>query len=469
MAKQPGKRKKDGAKADATEGLPPLNLHAAGIDVGSAEHYVAVSSDRDAEPVRKFGSFTADLHRMARWLKGCRIKTVVMQSTGVYWMALHDVLESYGLEVNVANARHTKTLPGRKTDVQECQWLMKLHTYGLLRDSFHLPSPMQGVRTVWRIRGRHVEEAARSIQHMQKALTKMNVQLANTISDLSGVTGQAIIGAILAGERDPHRLAELSDPHIQASREEIAHSLEGNWREDILFELQQAVDSYRFTHRQMQECDRKLQNYLAQLPSRTLENPGREAEKPPARNKKGRKSRKQGANAPTLDLHQQLQRICGVDLTSIDGINIISALTIVSEVGTDLSRFPDEDRFASWLGLTGNHPLSGGKRVKGAKRKVKSRVAAVLRMGAEGLLHSDSYLGARYRQLRRNVKTPQVAVKAMARQLAVLVYRLLTKGQAWVDRGAALFEQKRQQRQRTALEHSARAQGFQLVPLPAEN
>ena len=455
--------------AGSDPGLSIVHSHAAGIDVGNGSHFVAVPPDRDENPVREFGCWTAALQQMAQWLVACRIDTVAMQSTGVYWIALYDILVQHGLRVVLVNARDTKNVPGRKTDVQECQWLMKLHTYGLLRDSFHLQSPMQCVRTVWRIRGRHVEEAARSIQHMQKALTKMNVQLANTISDISGVTGQAIIGAILAGERDPHRLAELSDPHIQASREEIAHSLEGNWREDILFELQQAVDSYRFTHRQMQECDRKLQNYLAQLPSRTLENPGTEAEKRPPLNKKGRKSRKQGANAPTLDLHQELQRICGVDLTSIDGINIISALTIVSEVGTDLSGFPDEDRFASWLGLTGNHPLSGGKRVKGAKRKVKSRVAAVLRMGAEGLLHSDSYLGARYRQLRRNVKTPQVAVKAMARQLAVLVYRLLTKGQAWVDRGAALFEQKRQQRQRTALEHSARAQGFQLVPLPAEN
>ena len=260
--------------AGSDPGLSIVHPHAAGIDVGNGSHFVAVPPDRDENPVREFGCWTAALQQMARWLVACRIDTVAMQSTGVYWMALYDILVQHGLRVVLVNARDTKNVPGRKTDVQECQWLMKLHTYGLLRDSFHLQSSIQSVQTVWRIRSRHVEEAARSIQHMQKELNKMNVQLANTISDLSGVTGQAIIGAILAGERDPHRLAELSDPHIQASREEIAHSLEGNWREDILFELQQAVDSYRFTHRQMQECDRKLQNYLAQLPSRTLEKSG---------------------------------------------------------------------------------------------------------------------------------------------------------------------------------------------------
>lgn len=303
---------------------------------------------------------------------------------------------------------------------------------------------------------------------MQKALTKMNIQLANTISDVAGQTGRAIIGAILKGERDVYRLAELSDPHIQASREEIARSLEGNWREDVLFELQQAVDSYDFAHRQIQECDRKLQSYLASLPSRTLEMPAVLPETAqPLPRKKRRKSRKQGANDPHMDLKGELERICGVDLTSIDGINTVSALTIISEIGTDLSQFPDEDQFASWLGLTGSHNVSGGKRVRGPKPKVKNRVADVLRMGAAALLESNSYLGARYRHFRRNAKTAAVAVKAMARHLAVLVYRLLTKGQAWVDRGAAAFEQKRQQRDFAALQNKARAQGFQLVPIGA--
>jgi len=454
--------------AAADPGLSIVNPHAAGIDVGNASHFAAVPPDRDPNPVREFGFWTADLHKMAEWLVSCGIDTVAMQSTGVYWIPLYDILEKHGLRVVLVNARHTQNVPGRKTDVQECQWLMKLHTYGLLRDSFRLAQNMEGVRTVWRVRGRHVEEAARSVQHMQKALTKMNVQLANVISDISGLTGQAIVGAILQGERDPYKLAELSDPHIQASQEEIARSLEGTWREDVLFELQQAVDGYQFAHRQIRQCDDKLKAYLASLESRVLEKPEVPAGTKPLQ-PKTRKARKQGANAPLMGLTEELVRICGADLTSIDGINIIAAMTIIAEVGPDPSKFPDEDHFTSWLGLTGSQNISGGKRVKGAKRKVKNRVADVLRMGATSLLNSASYLGARYRQLRRNAKIPAVAVKAMARHLAVLVYRLLTKGQAWVDRGAELFEQQRRERDLMILQEKAKTHGLQFVPVAAAN
>jgi transposase len=465
--RMPRKQRRELARrvAAADPGLSIVNPHAAGIDVGNASHFAAVPPDRDPLPVREFGFWTADLHKMAEWLVSCRIDTVAMQSTGVYWIPLYDILEKHGLRVVLVNARHTQNVPGRKTDVQECQWLMKLHTYGLLRDSFRLAHNLEGVRTVWRVRGRHVEEAARSVQHMQKALTKMNVQLANVISDVSGLTGQAIVGAILRGERDPHKLAALSDPHIQASQEEIARSLEGTWREDVLFELQQAVDSYQFAHRQIRECDAKLRAYLGSLESRVLEKV--EAPAAPPLQPKSRKARKQGANAPPMDLTAELVRICGVDLTSIDGINIIGAMTILSELGPDLRQFKDEDHFTSWLGLTGNQNISGGKRVKGPKRKVNNRVADALRMGATSLLNSNSYLGARYRQLRRNAKIPAVAVKAMARYLAVLVYRLLTKGQAWVDRGAQLFEQQRRERDLTVLQKRAHEHGLQLVPLAA--
>lgn len=456
--------------AASDPGLSIIHPNAAGIDVGNGSHYAAVPPHRDPQPVREFGCWTEALKEMARWLVACRIDTVALQSTGVYWIALYDTLQQHGLRVVLVNARHTKNVPGRKTDVQECQWLMKLHTYGLLQDSFHLPAHMEGVRTVWRLRRRHVEDAARSIQHMQKALTKMNVQLANAISDISGVTGQAIIHAILRGERDPYVLADLSDPHIQASREEIARTLEGTWREDVLFELQQAVDSYQFAQRQIQQCDCKLQTYLAALPSRSLEPPTAAAESTrPAPSKSGRKSRKRGNEPPLMGLQTELQRICGVDLTSIDGISTISALTILSEIGTDVSGFPDENHFASWLGLSGNHNITGGKPVKGPKRKVKNRVAEVLRMGAASLLRSDTYLGARYRHLRRNAKLHAVAVKAMARYLAVLVYRLLSKGHAWVDQGARQFEQKREQREMKALQTQARARGYQLVPIAPAN
>jgi transposase len=252
-----------------------VNPNAGGVDVGNESHFASVPPDRDPDPVREFGCWTDDLVRMAEWFKACRIDTVVMQATGVYWIGLYDIPEQHGIRVILVNAQHTKNVPGRKTDVQECQWLRKLPTYGLVRDSFRLPEQIESVRTLWRLRDRHVQEAARSIQHMQKALTKMNVQLANVISDISGVSGQAIIERILQGERDLYKLADRKDYRVKASREEIVRSLAGNWREDVLFELQQAVDSYHFTHRQMQECDRKLERYLAQLPTRTLEAPAR--------------------------------------------------------------------------------------------------------------------------------------------------------------------------------------------------
>ncbi len=227
-------------------GLEIVNRNVAGVDVGNETHYVAVPPGRDPQPVQEFGSWTADLERMADWLKTCGIETVVMQSTGVYWIALYDVLETRGFKMCLANARHTKNLPGRKSDVQESQWLLKLHTYGLLRNSFRPPDEIRALRSLWRLRDRHVKEAARTVQHMQKSMITMNVQLSNTISDLSGTTGLAIIRAILTGERNPEKLAKLRDWRIKASQEEVARSLEGNWREDLLFELRQSVDAYDF-------------------------------------------------------------------------------------------------------------------------------------------------------------------------------------------------------------------------------
>lgn len=447
-------------------GLTIVHTHAGGIDVGNESHYVAVPPDRDPNPVREFGCWTAALNQMAEWLGSCRIDTVALQATGVYWIALYDVLEQHGIRVVVVNAQHTKNVPGRKTDVQECQWLMKLHTYGLLRDSFRLAQEMEKVRTIWRLRDRHVKEAGRAVQHMQKALTKMNIQLANVISDINGFTGQQIIAAILQGERDPWKLADLKDPRIRASREEVARSLEGNWREDVLFELQQAVDSYHFAHRQMQECDGKLEGYMAGLPARSLDVPlhpeGAETAMP---KKKTKKAKKPTGNQPHLDLAKELKRICGVDLTSIDGIDVMTALTIVSEIGTDVSGFKDENHFASWLGLTPAKDITGGKIIGRGKRKVQSRVAGALRIAATTLLNSDSYLGARYRSLRRKLPSFPAAVKAMGHYLAVLIYRLLTKGEAWVDRGATQFERRQTEQDLASLNLKARARGFKLIPI----
>jgi transposase len=446
-------------------GLSIVNPNAGGIDVGNESHFAAVPSDRDPDPVQEFGCWTADLNRMAKWLVACGIDTVAVQATGVYWMALDDVLTKHGVRVVLVNARNTKNVPGRKSDVQECQWLMKLHTYGLLRDSFRLSKEMESVRTIWRLRDRHVAEAGRAVQHMQKALTERNIQVANALSDITGVSGMKIITAILDGERDPYRLADLRDKRVKASREEVARSLEGNWRKDVLFELRQALDYYRFIHEQMRECDRQREVYLGKLPS-ALEIPVA-AENPEASRK--RKTKKARENEPRIPhLEAELTRICGVNLCSIDGISIITAQTIIAEVGTDMSAFPSEKNFSSWLGLTPGKDISGGK-VVGKRRKVKNRVAAALRMAATTLLRSESYLGAKYRYLRRQLPSKKAAVKAMARHLAVLVYRMFTYGQAWVDRGAAHYHQKRTELDMARLESIARAKGFQLIPMAQAN
>jgi transposase len=449
--------------------LSIVNPNAGGIDVGNESHFAAVPSDRDPNPVREFGCWTADLIRMAEWFVACRIDTVAIQATGVYWIALDEVLTKHNIRVVLVNARNTKNVPGRKTDVQECQWLMKLHTYGLLRDSFRPAKEMEGVRTIWRLRDRHVAEAGRAVQHMQKALTGMNIQLANAISDITGVSGLKIVNALLAGERDPYVLADLRDKRVKAGREEVARSLEGTWRDDLLFELQQALNSYLFIHQQMEECDRRLEDYLKKLPSvpqipLAAEHP-QEAKARKTKTKKPKSSKARDNQPKISNLEEELTRICGVNLCSIDGISVITAQTIVAEVGTNMKAFESEKNFTSWLGLTPGKDFSGGVVVGKGKRKVKNRVAEALRMAATTLLRSDSYLGARYRHLRRQLPSKKAAVKAMARHLGELVYRLFTRGQAWVDRGAAQYEKRRKEMDFAKLTSLAVAKGFQLVPI----
>jgi transposase len=284
-------------------GLTVVHPQAAGIDIGNGAHYVAVRPDRDSAPVRRFECFTADLHRLADWLRSCGVKTVAMQSTGVYWIPLYEILEARGIEVFLVNARHTKNLPGRKNDVQESQWPLKLHTYGLLNNSFQPPSAIRILRTYWRQRGEHVHGAATCVQRMQKVLTQMNVQLANVISDVSGLTGQAIVRAIIAGQHDPQKLAELSDPRIHASREEVARSLEGNWRPELLFVLQQEVEMYDTYQRRIAECDQQLQKHLASFAG-TVPPPSSPGEPK-------RKKAKPAKNAPRFELHGELQFASG--------------------------------------------------------------------------------------------------------------------------------------------------------------
>ena len=453
------KERKEWARRLQSEdpGLEVIHPHAAGIDVGNSSHYVAVRPDRDQEPVRRFDCFTADLHRLADWLKSCGVKTVAMQSTGVYWIPVYEILEERGFEVYLVNARHTKNLPGRKSDVQESQWLLKLHTYGLLSNSFQPPAEIRMLRTYWRQRGTHIAGAATCILRMQKALTQMNVQLANVISDISGLTGQAIIRAIVAGERDPRKLAALSDRRVHASQEEIAKSLEGNWRPELLFVLQQEVQMYDTYQRRVAECDQRLQKHLASF-----------ADTLSVRASKDKPKTKKAAakNAPQFDLSSELQRITGVDLTRIDGIDVMVSQTILSEVGLDMSRWKTEAHFSSWLGLCPDNRISGDKVLGRGTRRVVNRAATALRQAANTLMRSRSYLGAQYRRLRTKLGAPK-AITAMAHRLARLVYRMLKYGQGYVDKGTEYYEERFRQQQIQLLRRKAAKLGLQVAELPA--
>jgi len=446
--------------------LEIVNRDAAGIDVGNESHYVAVPRGRDAQPVREFGSWTAALVEMAQWLVRCGIRTVGMQATGVYWIAVHDVLQKHGLEVNLVDARGTKNVPGRKSDVQECQWLMRLHTYGLLRACF-LPAPeIHGVRTVWRLRDQHVKDSGRCIQHMQKSLIAMNVQLHNALSDIGGTSGQAIIRALLAGQRDPKTLAALRDRRCMASEEEIVHSLQGVWKPDVLFELQQAVDAYDFYRQQMAKCDEQLKQYMALLPARSVETIVSSIEPSPTdMNKKSRsrKPRKPQGNEPTFDLEAELERILSVNATTIDGINVMTVQTVLAEVGPDLSAWKTEAHWSSWLNLAPKRDVSGGRVIRHVREHRTNRVGNAFRMAAQALIRSHSYLGARCRYLRAKLGGHK-AIKAMARVLACLYYRLVMKGQRWVDQGIEEFNRRSEQRELALLQRKAQKHGMQLVP-----
>ena len=438
---------------DGTLGLEVVHPKAAGIDVGNQEHYVAVPPHLDAEPVRKFGCFTADLRALADWLKHCGIETVAMQSTGVYWVPLYEILAEQGLQVFVVNARDTKNVPGRKTDVQECQWLLKLHVYGLLRNSYRPEEEIAVMRTLWRQRQQHTADASRCVQRMQKALTQMNLQLANVISDITGCTGQAILGAILAGERDAEQLAKLRDPRVKSPHAVIVKSLQGHWRPELLFVLKQEWDSYHSFQRKIGECDGELQRHLRGLESRA------DAEQLP---ECPRGKRPRGHVPESFDLRRELYRIVGVDLTQVDGINVLTAQTILAEVGHDMSPWQTEAQFVSWLNLAPRTQISGGKVVGRDRRRVVNRAGQALRTAATALLHSGTYLGAQYRRLRMKLGAPK-AIKAMAGKLARIIYRLLKYGQAYVDKGVEFYEQKYRHQQIQMLTKRATELGFQLV------
>lgn len=441
-------------------GLEVVHRDAAGIDIGSREHLVAVGPDRDAQPVRNFGCFTEDLHRQARWLQECGVKTVVMQSTGVYWIPVYDVLEQYGFDVWLVNARETRNLPGRKSDVQESQWLLKLHTYGLLRRSFRPTAEIRAIRSCWRERAEYVQQAGVCVQRVQKALTEMNVQVTTVLSDLSGLTGMKIIRAIVGGERDGKKLAEFRDPNVKASQETIAKSLEGTWLPEQLAIVARQLADWDHVQKQMAECDKDLAALLKEMPTAEVK-----PVEPMAAEKTGKRQRKKASkNQPGFDIAGELKRVAGVDLTRIDGIKAMTVQTLIAEAGLDMSQWPTEYHFVSWIGLAPRNEVSGGKVLKKKTRKVVSRLATALRMAASTLRTSQSYLGAQFRRLQGRLGPPKT-ITAMAAKLARLVYRMLKHGEEYVDKGAAQYEEKyRQQKLKMLTKHAAQ-HGFALVPL----
>jgi transposase len=449
------KRKK---KGQAILGLPQLHTHAAGMDIGATEIFVAVPAHLDPEPVRRFETFTPDLVAMVKWLQQCGITTVAMESTGVYWIPSFDLLEQHSMQACLVNAEHVKRVPGRGTDFSDCQWLQFLHTVGLLQDSFHPPQQIRALRELRRHRDNQVALAAAHIQHMQKALDLMNLQIHHVISDLTGVTGMAIVDAILKGQHDPAQLATLRDPGIKASPETIQKSLTGNYQPHYIFMLRQARDDYQHYQRQIVACDQEMQGLITRLPARI------DPQQHPIPAATNHHKKRQG-NEYHFDIRLDLYRNCGVDLTQIPGIGTVTAATVLLEVGPDLHRFRSAAAFASWMGLCPAHEISGGKVLSRKTRKVKSRLAQAFRLAAQTLARSRSYLGDFYRRCRSRLGAPQ-AVTAAAHKLSRIVYHMLTTREPYDESVFQRLEGKHQQRQKIDLRRRAKAFGYALVPLP---
>ncbi|MFQ5705762.1 MAG: IS110 family transposase [Gemmatimonadales bacterium] len=444
----PRKRKR---KPKTVSSLPLLQPDAAGVDIGATEIYVAVPPDRDPEPVRSFATFTPDLERLADWLEECGIRSVAMESTSVYWIPLFQILEQRGLEVCLVNARHVKNVPGRKTDVSDCQWLQYLHSVGLLRASFRPAQAICAVRSLLRHRENLVQMASQHVHHMQKALDQMNLQLHHVISDLTGLTGLTIVEAILGGERDPQVLAKLRHKRIKASEETIAKSLVGDYRPEHVFSLRQSLAAYRSYQQLVAECNSEIERSLAEIDSNEPPSPAPGPEVEAA------------AADVDFDLGQQLQRIWGVDLTQVPGLNTLTVRTLLGEIGPDFSKFPTVSAFASWLGLCPDNEITGGKVLRVGTRKVNSRAAKALRLAAQSLHHSKSALGAFYRGMRTRLGAPK-AITAAAHKLARIIYHLVTHREAYDDSIFALQQARYKRRAERKLRAQARTLGFQLVP-----
>lgn len=434
--------------------LERINPNAAGIDCGSTEHYVAVPADRDPTPVRAFQTFTADLHRLADWLTACGVTTVAIESTGVYWIPLYDILEARGLDVVLVNAQHVKNVPGRKTDVVDCQWLQQLHSVGLLRGSFRPTAAIAALRAYLRHRETLVQSAATHVQRMQKALLQMNLQLPTVLSDLSGLTGLRIVRDIVAGRTDPAILARHRDPRCHASEAELRAALTGHYRPEHVFVLQQNLDLFDAYQGQLAACDAAIEAHLhtlaAQAPAPAGPLPAARKRKPPR------------DNEPRFDIRTPLHQLTGVDLTQLDAIGPYSALRLLGELGPDMSRWPTEKHFTSWLTLAPHNKISGGRLLSSKTPPAANRAAAILRMAAMSLGRTETALGAFYRRLAYRVGKAK-AITATARKLAILVYRTLRDGLVYRDPGAAAYDAQHRERVIRRLRQRAANLGFVLV------
>jgi transposase len=447
------RKRKQAAKSNHAV-LPVMKPDAAGIDIGATEIFVAVPVDRAVENVRSFPTFTQDLYALADWLKQCGIKTVAMESTGVYWIPLFQILEERGLEVCLVNARHVKNVPGRRTDVSDCQWLQFLHSVGLLKASYRPEQEVCAVRSLLRHRESLVQMAATHVNHMQKALDQMNLQLHHVISDIVGQTGLAIVDAILAGERDPLVLAKLRNERIKASEEVIAKSLVGDYRPEHLFTLRQSLMAYRSYQRLIDDCDREIRQHLQDF-------------QPPHAPVEEGSPQGQAAPRPLSSdsvLKSELRRVFGVDLTKIPGIRTGIANTLFGEVGPDFSKFRSASAFASWMALCPDNDISGGKVLWAGTRKVNCRAATALRMAAQSLHHSKSALGDFYRRMRAKLGAPK-AITAAAHKLARIIFHLVSTRQEFDDSKFAADQLRHQKRQEIKLRARAKSLGFELIPL----
>lgn len=443
--------------------LTIANPNAAAVDVGSQVHYAAVPEGRAEQSVRSFGAYTAQLEELVQWFKDCKIKTVAMESTGVYWIPLYQKLEEAGFEVLLVDARQVKHVPGRKSDVQDCQWLQQLHSYGLLRAAFRPEDSICRLRTLQRHRKNLVECGAMWIQYIQKALNEMNLLLHHVLTDISGQSGLAILDAILAGERDPKKLASLVDRRVKKSQAQIEAALTGDYRPELLFVVSQALHGYRQMQQQIAQCDLNIDKQLATIAACT-----EPKQTPPPQQGaavKARTSKRKPKDALELSLAGHLKRILGVDLTTIPGLNVLAVLSLISEIGTNMAKWRNEKAFVSWMGLSPNNKVSGERVLSSRTRKVNNRAATTLRLAAMLLGRTDTPLGSFYRRKRAQLGAPK-AITATARKLGCLVYRLIKDGQAYQEPDLHTYELKYKNQILRSLRRRANGFGFDLVELP---